>query len=376
MTSLATYLDYNATSPIRTSVRKAIMRSMDYFGNPSSMHSFGRTTRNLIEEARKNVAVLLGCQPECVIFTSGGTEANALAINGWGNKRFLTSSIEHASVLKVKYGKRIAVKQSGVIDLLELDRLLSESNEPTLVTVMLANNETGVIQPIIDVVRLAKAHGAIVHCDAIQAVGKIKINLCELGVDSLAVSAHKIGGPAGVGALLLTNPNAKFLPTLLGGDQEWTRRAGTENIIGIIGFGAAANEVNGEIGEVERLAGLRDRIEQIFCEKVPRLVIFGKLTARLPNTSCFAVPDVMAQTLLIGLDLANIAVSSGSACSSGNVAPSHVLVAMGADFLASSAIRVSFGWASTEHDVARFIDVFLSLINRFDLVSKRKLASA
>ncbi|HXP97187.1 MAG TPA: aminotransferase class V-fold PLP-dependent enzyme, partial [Telmatospirillum sp.] len=296
---------------------------------------------------------------------SGGTEANALAISGWGRRRVLASAIEHPSVLKAASVKLIAVGQNGVVDLVALDRLLSASDEPALVAVMLANNETGVVQPIADVVRLAKAHGAIVHCDAVQAIGKIDVDLMALGVDSLAVSAHKLGGPTGAGALLLADPDAVLSPLIEGGGQERRRRGGTENLPGIAGFAAAAEEIRAETDEAQRLAGLRDAIEQGAVEKVPALVILGALAPRLPNTSCLAVPGVAAQTLLMGLDLAGVAVSAGSACSSGKLSPSHVLIAMGEDRLAGSAIRISLGWASGKRDVDRFLEAFGALNQRF-----------
>lgn len=364
MTPGAAYLDYNATAPVRPVAREAVLRAMGRPGNPSSVHGFGRAARCLIDDAREAVAALLGAPPGGVVFTSGGTEANALAIRGWGRRRFLASAIEHPSVLKAGAGEIIAVERTGAVDLAALERLLAESPEPALVAVMLANNETGVIQPIAEVVRLAKAHDAIVHCDAVQAVGKIDVDLGALGVDSLAVSAHKLGGPTGVGALFLADRDAGLAPLLTGGGQEGRRRAGTENLPGIAGFGAAAQAVAAETDEARRLAGLRDRLEQGARDRVAQLVVFGERAARLSNTACLAVPGIAAQTLLMGLDLAGVAVSSGSACSSGKVGPSHVLAAMGEEALASSAIRVSLGWASTDRDVERFLDAFGTLTHR------------
>lgn len=364
MTAPAVYLDYNATAPVRPAVREAVSRAMVAPGNPSSVHGFGRAARRLIEEAREVVADLLGARSDGVIFTSGGTEANALAINGWGRKRFLASAVEHPSVLKAGRCVTVAVERSGVIDLAALDRLLQADPEPALVAVMLANNETGVIQPIAEVVRVARARGAIVHCDAVQAVGKIDVDLGSLGVDSLAVSAHKLGGPTGSGALLLADPDARLAPLLLGGGQEGRRRSGTENLPGIAGFAAAAQAVRAETGESERLAGLRDRLERGARDRAPQLTVLGGQAPRIANTACLALPGLAAQTLLMGLDLAGVAVSSGSACSSGKVAPSHVLAAMGEDSLAGSAIRVSLGWASTERDVERFLDAFGSMVRR------------
>jgi cysteine desulfurase len=379
MASGAAYLDYNATAPVRPGVGEAVSRALDHPGNPSSVHGFGRRARRLIEEAREQVAGLLGGPPEGVVFTSGGTEANVLAMRGWGRKRLLLSAIEHPSVLKTTAAEIIAVETNGVVDLAALERSLTAEGAPALVAVMLANNETGVIQPIAEVARIAKAHGAVVHCDAVQAVGKIDVDLRFLGVDSLAVSAHKLGGPPGSGALLLADPDAVLDPLLYGGGQEWRRRAGTENLPGIAGFAAAVRAVRAESGEAGRLAALRDRLESGVRDRAARAVIFGRDAPRLPNTACLAVPGVSAQTLLMGLDLAGVAVSAGSACSSGKVAASHVLEAMGETALAASAIRVSLGWASTDGDVDRFLDAFGVLAKRLGvegLDGRRPAASA
>jgi cysteine desulfurase len=299
-----------------------------------------------------------------VIFTSGGTEANALAIAGLGRRRILVSAIEHPSVLAPAGGETVPVDGDGVIDLDALDRRLAASEEPALVAVMLANNETGVIQPMAEVVRLAKARGALVHCDAVQAAGKIEVDLARLGVDSLALSAHKLGGPQGVGALVLADPDTELAPLVRGGGQERRRRAGTENLPGIAGFAAAVGEAAAGADEAIRVAALRDRLERGAKERATGLVVFSEMVRRLPNTSCLAVPGLSAQTALMSLDLAGVAVSAGSACSSGKVAPSHVLTAMGAGALAGSAIRISLGWASADEDVDLFFDAFGALTRR------------
>jgi cysteine desulfurase len=369
MTSAAVYLDYNATAPVRPSVAEAVSRALDSPGNPSSVHAFGRSARRLLDESRETVAGLAGAPADGVIFTSGGTEANALAITGWGRRRVLVSAIEHPSVLKAGVVEIIPVEPKGTIDLAALERFLSASREPALVAVMLANNETGVVQPVAEVARLAKAHGAIVHCDAVQALGKIDVDLQTLGVDSLAVSAHKLGGPTGSGALLLADPDAAFSPLIEGGGQERRKRAGTENLPGIAGFAAAVRAVQAETGEARRLAALRDALEHGARQRAPALSVLGHDAERLPNTSCVAVPGVAAQTLLMGLDLAGVAVSAGSACSSGKLAPSHVLVAMGEAALAASAIRISLGWASKESDVERFLDAFGALAMRLGVTA-------
>lgn len=364
MTPHATYLDYNATAPVRPRAAEAASRAMSVPGNPSSVHAFGRAARALVEDAREAVAALVRADPRGVVFTSGGSEANALAITGWGRRRFLASAIEHPSVLKARPGTMVAVDRSGVVDLASLAAALAAAPEPALVAVMLANNETGVVQPIAEVVRLAKAHGALVHCDAVQAVGKIGVDLAELGVDSIAISAHKLGGPTGAGALILADPDAALVPMLAGGGQEGRRRSGTENLPGIAGFAAAARETADEKGEAERLRALRDELERGAKSAAPGLAVLGSDAPRLPNTSCLALAGVAAQTLLMGLDLAGVAVSAGSACSSGKVAASHVLAAMGETALAGSAIRVSLGWASRAGDVDLFLDAFSATVRR------------
>ncbi len=350
------YLDYNATAPVRPGAMKAVLAALGTTGNPSSVHGFGRAARRLVEEAREAVAALVGAAPAGVVFTSGGTEANALALAGLGRERILVSAVEHPSILKGGAAGIVPVDRHGVVDLAALQLLLAQDDQPALVAVMLANNETGAIQPIAEVVRLARAHGALVHCDAIQAAGRIPIDITELGVDTLSLSGHKLGGPQGVGALVLSDPDTDIHPILGGGGQERRRRAGTENVPGIAGLGAAAAEAQAELPLAAAQAAWRDRLEKRARAAVPDLVVFSAEAARLPNTSCLAIPQMSAQTALMGLDLAGVAVSSGSACSSGKVAASHVLTAMGAGALAASALRISLGWASREADVDRFVE--------------------
>jgi cysteine desulfurase len=352
------YLDYNATAPVRPAAAEAVVRALGVCGNASSVHAPGRLARRLIEDARDAVAALAGAAPSAVIFTSGGTEANATALGAFGTRRVLASAVEHVSVLKGATGRTIPVDDRGIVDLGALESLLAADDRPALVAVMLANNETGVIQPVAEVASVAKAYGAIVHCDAVQAAGKMALDVAALGVDSLALSAHKLGGPQGVGALVLGDPDADLVPLLGGGGQERNRRAGTENLPGCAGFGAAAAAARGDVADCRRLADLRDRLEEQAVRIMPDLVVVGAGAPRLPNTSCLAVPGLSAQTMLMALDLAGVAVSSGAACSSGKVAASHVLDAMGARHLAASAIRVSLGWASVETDVERFIEAF------------------
>ena len=349
------YLDYNATAPVKPEVVSRMSVVLARVGNPSSVHAGGRHARRAVEEAREKVADLVGCAPERVIFTSGGTEANNLAVSC--RPRVLASAVEHVSVLGSVPGVvRIPVNSSGIIDLDELRRALSHEAGPTLVSVMLANNETGAIQPLGRVSEIAHEFGALCHCDAVQAAGKISFDMNELGVDLLSLSAHKIGGPQGVGALVRSD--GVEVPALTrGGAQERGQRAGTENVSGIVGFGVAAALCREDDGA--RIAGMRDRIERHVTHVAPNARIFAADVARLGNTSCLALPGVSSDTQVIAFDLAGVAVSAGAACSSGRVARSHVLDAMGADPRESdSAIRVSLGWATRDSDIDRFLAVW------------------
>jgi cysteine desulfurase len=350
MRSMRIYLDHNATSPLRESARNAMLAALELHGNASSVHAEGRKAHALLDDAREAIGRAVGAIAPLVVFTSGGSEANNLALKGAPVRRLIVSTIEHPSVLEAANvsGKQVdivPVDGQGIIDLFALDQLLARGPK-TLVSVMLANNETGVIEPVRDVVAVAHRHGALVHCDAVQALGKIAVNFGLLGVDLLSVSAHKLGGPWGAGALF---------PLIHGGGQELRRRAGTENIAAIAGFAAAVQE------KILEIKSLRDHLES----RLEGTVIFGAEAERLPNTSCFAMPGLAAETALMALDLAGFAVSSGSACSSGKVAKSHVLAAMGiAPDLASSAIRVSLGWTTTPQDIEQFISAWAKLIAR------------
>ncbi|WP_119391448.1 cysteine desulfurase family protein [Taklimakanibacter lacteus] len=349
------YLDHNATSPLRENARKAMLAALELHGNASSIHGEGRRAHALLDEARETVARALGVLAPMVVFTSGGSEANNLALKGVAVERLIVSAIEHPSVLEAAKatGKPVAilpVDARGIVDLEALDRLLG-AGPKALVSVMLANNETGVIEPIRDVVALAHRHGALVHSDAVQAVGKMPVNFGLLGVDLLTLSAHKLGGPQGAGALIIRDGLA-LEPLIHGGGQELRRRAGTENIAAIVGFAAAIAEKGLEI------KALRDHLES----RLEDAVIFAAEAERLPNTSCFAAPGLSAETALMALDLAGFAVSSGSACSSGKVAKSHVLQAMGvAPDLAGAALRVSLGWTTTADDIEKFISAWAKL---------------
>lgn len=354
------YLDYNATVPLRPTVVEAMAAALRETGNPSSVHRFGRAARRAVEMAREAVGAMVGAEGARVVFTAGGTEANNLALAAPG-RRLLVSAVEHESVLRpAGDAARIPVDPAGVVDLTALERMLAGA-PPALVAVMLANNETGVIQPVAEVARIAHAHGVLVHCDAVQAAGKIAIDWAALGVDSLALSAHKLGGPQGVGALIVADA-VELRPMQRGGGQERGLRAGTENVAGIVGFGLAAEIAARELDAMVDIARLRDDIETRVMRAVPAAAVLGGSARRLPNTSCLAMPGVAAETQVMALDLAGIAVSAGSACSSGKVKASHVLAAMGvAEAVAGSAIRVSVGWGSTPADADRFVESWISL---------------
>ena len=354
MSAAYAYLDHNATSPLRPAALDAMVEALRAGGNPSSVHRPGRAARARIEIARRQVASLVGALPAEVVFTSGGSEANNMALRGSGRRRVLVSSIEHESVLKpVPDAERIAVDANGVVDLGMVERRLA--GEPAVVSVMLANNETGVIQPVAEVVRVARAAGALVHCDAVQAAGKVAVDLHGLGVDYLSLSAHKLGGPSGVGALIV-RAGAPFASDRLGGGQESYRRAGTENVAGIAGFGAAAEASHDGLD-----AALRDRLEA----SLPMAKVHGAAAPRLPNTSCLSMPGVSAETQVMALDLAGIGVSAGSACSSGKVTRSAVLSAMGVEpALAEAAIRISCGWNTVSEDIDCLIAAWKGLYIR------------
>jgi cysteine desulfurase len=353
------YLDYNATAPVRPQAVQAMTDALAEVGNPSSVHAGGRRARALIEGVRRELAACLAVEATAVVFTSGGTEANHLALLGVEGP-LLVSAVEHPSVLGAVLGAATApVDGAGRLDLAAFEALLA-TVRPRLVSIMLANNETGVVQPLAEAAALARAAGALVHTDAVQVLGKLPLDLDELGVDLLSVSAHKLGGPPGVGALVVRE-GVELRPLLRGGGQELRRRSGTENLPGIAGFGAAL----GVATDWAAVRALRDRLESAILEGHPATRIVGVDVPRLPNTSCLLTPDLTAETQLIALDLAGVAVSSGSACSSGKVGPSHVLAAMGlpeAD--ARCAIRLSLGWATTEADVDRFLEAWTDLVRR------------
>lgn len=360
------YLDYNATAPMRPEAREAILAVMGPPGNPSSVHHQGQTARAIVETAREHVAALVDANPASVIFTSGGTEANWQALHGFPDRTIITTPIEHMAVLSAAPDALLVdVDENGLIDLDHLDYLLKTYKDTALVSIMTANNETGVIQPLDQVVALAREYGALVHSDAVQSCGKGINNgfagLRASGIDMLSISAHKMGGATGIGALLVRE-GLTIPPLIAGGGQESRRRGGTENLIGIAGFGAVAKAVMdaGE-GWLDQLAQWHQWLEDEIKSYAPDAIVFGKGVKRLANTTAIAMPGRRAETQIMQLDLAGIAVSAGAACSSGKVANSHVLEAMKAEDLAHQTIRVSSGWNSKQEDFERFAEIWLQV---------------
>lgn len=384
------YLDWNATALLRDEARAAMTAAFDVVGNPSSVHAEGRAAREVVEAAREQVASLVGASAADLVFTSGGSEANALVLcptrqpdETASCPRLLVTAIEHPSVLcggrfPPEAVEIVPVTPTGVVDLAHLEARLAElktEGVQPLVSIMAANNETGALQPVRSAAELVHAAGGRLHVDAIQAVGKIPIDIKAMGADFMTISAHKLGGPKGIGALVRADETIAWpAPLIRGGGQERGARAGTENVAAIAGFGAASISVRNEWPtERNRMLALRMRLEAGIGAATPDAVIFGDKVERLPNTTMVALPDARAETLLIALDLEGIAVSSGSACSSGKVTPSHVLAAMGvgAD-LAAGALRVSLGWTTTEGEVDRFLEAWRTLVSRLNNASKKE----
>jgi len=365
------YFDWNATAPLHSEARTAVTAALDLVGNPSSVHAEGRAARQVIDRAREAVAALVGGDPRCVTFTSGGTEANVMALSrGVGEPgaprrdRLLVSAIEHPSVLVGGRFAPDAVEQvpvtgDGIVDLVALEARLAAptaNGRAPLVSLMLANNETGVIQPVAAAAEIVHNAGGLLHVDAVQGAGRIPIDINALGADLLTLSGHKIGAPKGVGALVRRHRDLMVEPLITGGGQESRLRAGTENVAGFAGFGVAAVLAHRNLQlDIDRVRTLRDRIDRYLSTAFADVTIFGATSERLPNTTLFALPGVKAETAVIALDLAGVAVSSGAACSSGKVTPSHVLAAMGvAPELARGAIRVSLGATTTDDEVECF----------------------
>jgi cysteine desulfurase len=372
-----TYFDWNATAPLREEARAAMVAALGLTGNASSVHGEGRTARHLVEQARNQVAALVGADAKNVTFTSGATEANMLALTpaleiGGRNEprdRLFVSAIEHPSVrgggrFRADAVEELPVAADGRLDLTELRRRIVKAQRP-LVSVVLANNETGVIQPISEIAQIVHAGGGVLHVDAVQGAGRIDCSIDDLGADLLSISAHKLGGPQGVGALVRRGEIHVGESLIRGGGQERGSRAGTENVAGIAGFGAAARAAAADWqSDMVRMASLRDALEAGIRVATPQAVIFGESAPRLPNTTLFAVPGLKAETAIIAFDLTGIAVSSGSACSSGTVQASHVLTAMGVEpRFARGSVRVSLGWTTTEADVERLLNAWNAVVS-------------
>ncbi len=363
------YLDYNATAPIRESVMEKVLSAMKVEGNPSSVHGPGRRAKAIVEEARTQVAALVNARARDIVFTSGGTEANNAVLRATGAKTLIISEIEHDCVLAAAKASGLATKfikvdANGVVSVDHLKSILAEDPEKPLVSVMMANNEAGVVQPIQQIVEIAKGYGASVHCDAVQAAGRLEIDFTNLGLDYLTLSSHKIGGPQGVGAVVLA-PTAPLNAFITGGGQELGRRSGTENVSGTAGFGVAAIEALSDIHQTSKIKVLKDRLETALRESANDVIIVGDQAPRLANTSCLIMPGVKGETQVMHFDLNGIAVSSGSACSSGKVKASHVLKAMGFDDdIASCSIRVSLGLNTNDSDIDAFIEAWNKLYAR------------
>jgi cysteine desulfurase len=356
-----TYLDYNATAPLRSEAKAAMIAALDVVGNPSSVHAEGRRARGIVESARESVARLVGAKPSEVVFTSGATESNTWVMaQPWAT--ILTSGVEHDSVLAPARATKCNVIElsTGYDGLVRIEEIAEHVLKrgvvrPAVIALQMANNETGVIQPVADVAEFARAHDIGVHSDAVQAVGRVTVDFAALGLDTMAISAHKLGGPKGVGALVIRD-HLDLVPLLRGGGQERRRRAGTENVAAIAGFGAAAEAAQAELRNMSAVEALRDDLEAHIRAISPRAEIIGEMAPRLGNTISVALPGKLAETLVIRLDLAGIAVSAGSACSSGKVGASHVLEAMGlGPEIASGTIRISLGAETTKDDIAAFV---------------------
>ena len=375
MAKTRVYLDWNATAPMRPQAKAAMLQAMDLQGNPSSVHAEGRAARKIIEDARANIARAVGARSADVVFTSGGTEANALALmpglrrEGDVATRLIVSAIEHSSVrsggrFPIENVEVAPVTPSGAVDLERLRAMLA-TGEPALVSVMLANNETGAIQPIAEIAELVHAAHGILHVDAVQGFGKIDIDISSLEADLLSISAHKIGGSKGTGALILTGRMAGYAPMIAAGGQEKGRRGGTENLPGIAAFGAAvAAHLETGAAAMARTQKLRAKLEAGLRAVTPDMVVFSSDIPRLPNTTLFSAPGMKAETAVIAFDLEGMAVSSGSACSSGKVHASPVLTAMGVDpAVAQGAVRLSLGWDTTEAEIQYLLEAWRSLAN-------------
>ncbi|WP_434051989.1 MAG: cysteine desulfurase family protein [Roseibium sp.] len=381
------YLDYNAGSPLRSGARDAMIEALNDTGNASSVHSNGRKARGRVEAARDSVARICGTSARSVTFVSGGTEANMTALSRiWqdgGNPVYLDklfiSAIEHPSVMT---GGRFAVADKVIVPvdtdgIIQLDALKQavEGAEPGLVSVMAANNETGVIQPLAEIGAIARDHGHFFHVDAVQAAGRMKIDMEDWQADAITLSAHKVGGPQGIGAVVTRSTSKSPAPLMIGGGQENWRRGGTENVAAITAFGNAAEAALLDLDSPLRLHDMKSRLESGLKSVCKDTVIFGERAERLGNTTCFAVRDIPAETALIALDLERVSVSSGSACSSGKVSVSHVLTAMDVDeTMARCAIRISTGWNTRPEEIDAFLELWPAIVDRLNPEARSRAA--
>lgn len=365
MADRLSYLDWNANAPVRPEAAAAVAQALATEGNASSVHHGGRAVRRLVEAARVNVAKLVGARPGEVVFTAGGTEANALALGAFPDRRILVSALEHDSVLANAPGAvRIPAMPDGLVDLSALERLLAVDKRPALVSLMFANNETGAIQPVAEAAQIVHRHGALLHCDAVQGAGRQSLDMRRLGCTLMTLSAHKLGGPMGVGALVVAG-GWDIAPLTRGGGQERGRRAGTENVPGIVGFGAAASVAMADAAAWATVTILREQAERRLAAIAADAVIYAAAVPRLPNTLCISMPRVPAATQVMALDLAGVMVSAGAACSSGKVRRSHVLDAMGVpEREAECAIRISLGWRTTAAEIDHLVEAWGALYAR------------
>lgn len=361
------YLDYNATAQIKAPVIERMCEVMANVGNPSSVHAAGRDAKMLIEKARAQIASLVGVGLNSVIFTGSGTESNNMAIRGVNAASMIHSNIEHDSILAIAKVVEMPVyvtpvDEHGLIDMLKLDELLAKAEAPAIVSIMLANNETGVIQPISDIAQLVHKYDGLLHCDCMQAVGKIFIEFSDLGADMISITGHKMGGPQGVGALIV-RPDLPLKPLIVGGGQEQGRRSGTENVAGIVGLGLAAELAEKQLPEFMALETLRDDLENRILKLAPDAKVWSRGVPRLPNTLSVSMAGVSAETQVMHMDLAGIAVSSGSACGSGKVKGSHVLEAMGGG-TDGYTLRISLGLDTTQNHIDEAFEAWRELYER------------
>ncbi len=358
---MSVYLDYNATTPLREEAKISMLEVMGPPYNSSSVHFYGRKAKCYLDEARDSVATLVNANSDQIIFTSGGTEANTLMMHSANLP--LISSIEHEAIIQSSHNPTfLDVNGSGQVQLNQVESKILKI-KPDILSVMWANNETGVIQPIMEIAEISNNYNVHIHCDAIQAVGKIEIDFKLSGLDSLAISSHKIGGPSGVGALVVSNP-LKLNPIIRGGGQERGFRSGTENLPGIVGFGAAARKTLSEVKAFRNMLKKQRQFEKKIKNNLPEIIIMGENVERLPNTTCVYMPYLSSEAQVIALDLEGFAVSAGSACSSGKIKESHVLNAMGADWASKNSIRISSGWQNSENDLEKLAQAYIELYKR------------